>query len=145
MFLRKAFCVLALLTLTPLMAEAQATREVELAWDASPSVGVTYNAYRSEVAGGCTSVPPDTSCSKLNSSPISVLTFTDTAVPVGKSYFYTATAERFSIESGPSNEVNVDLTVPAPPNNLRLIAVLLAGLGLLIFLLFFWRRYEQKT
>ena len=144
MFLRKALCVLALLTLAPLTAEAQATREVELAWDASTSVGVTYNAYRSEVVGGCAGVPPDVSCARLNSSPILVLTFTDTAVPVGKNYFYTMTAERFSIESGPSNEVNVDLTVPAPPSNLRIIAVLLAGLGFLILFLL-WRRYGQKT
>lgn len=123
-------------------ASAQATREVELAWDASPSVGVTYNACRSEVAGGCVGVPPHASCIKLNSILILVLTFTDAAVLVGKSYFYTATAERFSIESGPSNEINVDLTVPAPPSNLRLIAVLLAGLGLLLLFLF-WRRQTR--
>jgi hypothetical protein len=131
--------VVALIVSVGTDTRAQTTREVELAWDASPSAGVTYNAYRSEVAGGCAAVPPHASCAKLNSTPILVLSFTDAAVPVGRSYFYTATAERFSIESGPSNEVNVDLTVPAPPSNLRLVAVLLAGLGLLLLLLF-WRR-----
>ena len=100
-------------------AGAQATREVELAWDASPSAGVTYNIYRSEVAGGCAKMPPHSSCTKLNLTAVSVLTFMDAAVPVGKSYFYTVTAVRMTIESGPSNEAIFDFTVPAPPSNLR--------------------------
>lgn len=122
---------------------AQATREVELAWDASPSAGVTYSVYRAEISGGCTSTPPDVTCVKLNPTPISVLTFTDTAVPVGVSYFYTATSFRNTLESIHSVELEVDLTPPAPPSNLRLIAVLLAGLGLLILFLL-WRRHERN-
>lgn len=125
-------------------ATAQATRRVDLAWDASPSPGVTYNVYRSEVAGGCATLPPDASCIKLNSTPISVLTFTDTAVPIGVSYFYTVTSFRNTLESVRSNEAPADLTLPAPPSNLRVVAVLLAGLGI-VLLFFLWRRYEGKA
>ncbi|MCB7129734.1 MAG: hypothetical protein J3T61_09385 [Candidatus Brocadiales bacterium] len=124
-------------------AYAQATRTVELAWDASPSAGVTYNIYRSEVTGGCVGVPQDPTCIKLNSTPISVLTFTDTGVPVGKVYFYTATSFRNTLEGIHSGEAEANLIPPAPPSNLRLVAVLLAGLGLLILFLL-WRRHERN-
>ena len=124
-------------------ARAQATRQVELAWDASTSAGVTYNIYRSEVTGGCVGVPQDPTCIKLNSTPISVLTFTDTGVPIGKSYFYTTTAFRNTLESIHSGEAEANLIPPAPPSNLRLVAVLLAGLGLLILFLL-WRRDERN-
>ncbi len=121
-------------------ARAQATRSVELAWDASVSPGVTgYNIYRSEVTGGCVGVPQDPTCVKLNPAPISGLTFTDIGVPVGKAYFYTATAFRNTLESIHSVEVEGNLIPPEPPTNLQIVAVLLAGLGLLLLLLF-WRR-----
>ena len=123
-------------------ARAQTTREVELSWDASPSTGVTYNIYRSEVTGGCVSVPQDPTCVKLNPAPISGLTFTDTGVPVGKAYFYTATAFRNTLESIHSVEVEGNLIPPEPPTNLQIVAVLLAGLGLLILFLL-WRRQRN--
>ncbi|KKL68290.1 hypothetical protein LCGC14_2126450 [marine sediment metagenome] len=133
----------ALIVSVGLEARAQTTRTVELAWDASPTAGVSYNVYRSEVVGGCALVPPDVTCTKLNPTPVLVLTFTNLAVPVNSIHFYTVKAVRNTIESVPSNEVVVDLTAPAPPSNLRLIAILLAGLGLLL-LLFFWRRHERN-
>lgn len=137
--MKHSLLVLGLLVGLAVGVSAQATRTIDLSWDASISTGVTYNIYRSEVTLGCVGVPQDPTCIKLNSAPISGLTFTDTGVPVGKVYFYTATAFRNTLESIHSVEVEGNLIPPEPPTNLQIIAVLLAGLGLLILFLF-WRR-----
>ena len=91
--------------------------QVTLAWDASDTPNVTYNVHRSKTAGGCADVAA-ASCTKLNTAPINVLTFTDTT-PVSGRFFYVATAvDADSIESIPSNELSVILP-PKPPKNLR--------------------------
>jgi fibronectin type 3 domain-containing protein len=60
------------------------THSVLLSWDASTSTVAGYNVYRSTVSGS--------GFTKLNLSLITTLTYTDTAVQNGTTYFYAATA-----------------------------------------------------
>ena len=57
---------------------------VVLSWDASTSTVVGYNVYRSTVS--------ESGFTKLNLSLITALTYTDTTVQNGTTYFYVATA-----------------------------------------------------
>jgi hypothetical protein len=76
-----------------------------LSWDASTSTVVGYYVYRGTQSGG-----PYT---KLNSSPVSGLSFTDTSLQAGQSYFYVATAaDSNGVESAFSNEIPA--TIPTP-------------------------------
>jgi hypothetical protein len=98
---------LALLLAT--VCEAQ--NAVSLSWDASTTPGVTYNVYRK--TGLCSG--PST-LTKLNSVPVTALTFADLAAPFGR-VCYVVRAEIDSVES-----VDATLAVtlpPAPPTNLR--------------------------
>lgn len=89
--------------------------DVTLVWDPSPSENVDgYNIYRSTTSA--------TGYAKLNPSLIVGVTYTDTTAAEGVTYYYVATAERDSLESGYSNEVNVQIpysTAPEPPGNLQ--------------------------
>jgi fibronectin type 3 domain-containing protein len=61
------------------------TAQVALSWTASTTSGIVgYNAYRSMISGG-----PYT---KLNSSLISITSYTDQALHSGYTYFYVTTA-----------------------------------------------------
>jgi fibronectin type 3 domain-containing protein len=56
-----------------------------LGWTASTSTGVTgYNVYRGNASGGPYTV--------LNSSLVGSLTYTDSTVQAGQTYFYVVTA-----------------------------------------------------
>lgn len=80
---------------------------VDLQWDPSPSPGVIgYNVYRGTISGG-----PYT---KLNSSFITELTYTDEDVQAGQTYYYVATAIASDgvTESPYSNEASA--FVPSP-------------------------------
>lgn len=79
---------------------------VSLTWIASISSGVTgYNLYRATTAGG-----PYT---KVNSTPVSASSYTDTNVQAGTTYYYVATAVTSDkTESAYSNQAQ--LTVPTP-------------------------------
>ena len=78
---------------------------VSLSWTASTTVGVTYNVYVSAVSGG--------PYVRINTSPISVLTYQDLNTISGNTYYYVATAVDLSgNESVNSNETSV--TVPVP-------------------------------
>jgi hypothetical protein len=72
---------------------------VVLSWTSSNSPGVTgYNVYRGAVSGG----PYNT---KLDSSAVNGVTFTDSTVLTGQTYYYVATAvDALNNESGYSNE-----------------------------------------
>lgn len=75
----------------------QPAHSVALAWNASPSTVVGYNIYRGGQTGG-----PYT---RLNASVQPGLTFSDTAVQAGVTYFYVVTAvDGNSVESLFSNE-----------------------------------------
>lgn len=77
-----------------------------------------YNVYRTESAG--------TYSSKLNTSNITSLTYTDSTVVRGRTYYYIARTANNGVESTNSNEVVVKvnnnvIVPPKPPGNLRVI------------------------
>ena len=75
----------------------QPSHSVALAWNASPSTVVGYNVYRGGQTGG-----PYT---KLNASVQPGLTYSDTNVQAGVTYFYVVTCvDANSVESTFSNE-----------------------------------------
>jgi hypothetical protein len=79
---------------------------VDLSWTASTSTVVGYNIYRGTVNGG-----PYTT--KLNASPVSGVTYTDTSVVAGQTYYYVVTAvDSSGNESVYSNQAPA--TVPTP-------------------------------
>lgn len=81
---------------------APVAHSVALTWNASTSTVVGYNVYRGTTSGG-----PYT---KLNSSPVGALTFTDTTVQNGTTYYYVTTAvDSSGYESVYSNEVAVSI------------------------------------
>jgi len=76
-----------------------------LSWTASTSTVVGYNVYRSTTSGGPYTL--------ITSGPVAGITFTDTSVQAGATYFYVVTAVDVNgIESAFSNEASV--TVPTP-------------------------------
>ena len=69
-----------------------------LSWTASTSVVAGYNIYRGTVSGGPYTL--------INTSPVTLLTYTDSNVVAGQTYFYVTTAvDGSGIESVFSNEV----------------------------------------
>jgi hypothetical protein len=84
---------------------------IYLTWKASSSAGVKYyNVYRSGTQGDCLKAKPD-SCKKINPSPVTTTSYTDSAVQVGQSYFYVVKAvSSGGTESSPSNEAPVVVT-----------------------------------
>ena len=71
---------------------------VALTWNASTSTVSGYNVYRSTVSGS--------GYVKLNSSLVAVLTYADSTVQSGTTYFYVTTAvDSSGNESVHSNEV----------------------------------------
>lgn len=88
-----------------------------LTWGASTTPGVTYNVYRGTATGAESATP-------LNSSPITVLTYTDPVVLTGsvQNFFYyieaVETSSGIVATSNPSNEVSVSFPgIPASPTN----------------------------
>jgi hypothetical protein len=95
-------------------AATAVSHSVVLTWVASPDTGVTYNVFR--LVGSCPA-SGTVGFTQLNTTPITVLTYTDTAVTVGNSYCYYATAVLGGFESVPSNLAPV-VILPAPPTAL---------------------------
>jgi len=73
---------------------------VDLSWSASSTSGVTYSVYRSGAHGG-----PYT----RTAAGLSGLTYTDSNVRRGNSYYYVVTAVNGSAESDYSNESAVNI------------------------------------
>ena len=92
-------------------------RTVHLAWDASTTPNVSYNAYRA--ASTCAGA---TSFTKLNASPITTLTYDDLGVNAGTYCYHVKSylAGASPAESVASNQVEVAVseTQPNPPSNL---------------------------
>jgi fibronectin type 3 domain-containing protein len=79
-------------------ATAQQTHSAALSWTASTSTVSGYNVYRGTVNGGPYTL--------LNTSLITVLSYTDTAVQSGATYYYVTTAvDSNGVESVYSNQV----------------------------------------
>jgi hypothetical protein len=73
-----------------------------LTWNASTSTVAGYNVYRSTVSGS--------SYTKTNSSLVAALTYTDSSVQSGTTYFYVTTAvDSNGVESANSNEVSAPI------------------------------------
>jgi fibronectin type 3 domain-containing protein len=92
------------------------THSITLAWIASIDSVAGYNVYRGTSAGTETST-------KINPSLVSALTYVDTNVVAGTTYFYKVTSVNFAgAESASSAEASA--TVPfAPPTGLTAKAV----------------------
>lgn len=78
---------------------------VVLTWDASPTMGVTYNVFRGTAAGAEGTTP-------INTSPVAALTYTDVNVAPGTGYYYTVEAVDSGGSSGPSNEAAAKIPTP---------------------------------
>jgi hypothetical protein len=79
-------------------ATPQVTHTVTLTWNASTSSVSGYNVYRTTVSG--------TGYTRINSSVVSLLSYTDSAVVNGTTYFYVTTAvDSTGLESAYSNQV----------------------------------------
>jgi hypothetical protein len=78
-------------------ATAQVGHTVALTWNASSSIVLGYNVYRSTVSG--------TGFAKINLLPVVLLSYTDTNVLNGTTYYYVTTAvDAAGVESTFSNE-----------------------------------------
>ena len=78
---------------------APVSHSVALSWGASTSAVTGYNVYRSTVSGG--------SYSRVNGSLLGGLSFSDSTVTSGQTYYYVATAvDSSGTESAYSNEVS---------------------------------------
>ena len=79
--------------------QVSSSHSVALTWNASPTSGISgYNVFRGTASGAEGTTP-------LNSPPVSGLTYTDTAVSSGQTYFYVVTAVDSGGNSPPSNEI----------------------------------------
>jgi fibronectin type 3 domain-containing protein len=79
--------------------QATASHSVALTWNASPTSGISgYNIFRATSSDGYGTTP-------LNASPVPALTYTDTTVASGQTYFYVVTAVNAGGNSTHSNEV----------------------------------------
>jgi len=81
---------------------APVQHSVALTWNASTSTVSGYNVYRTIVSGG--------SYTKINSSLVAVLSYTDSTVQNGTTYYYVTTAvDSTGSESAFSNEVSAPI------------------------------------
>lgn len=105
--------ILATVLLLGAVAFGQSGHSVQVSWGASPDAAanptLTYNLYRA--VSVCTGSPTFT---KINTTPITGLTFTDTNVSVGNTYCYNVTAALNGLESIPSPSTPA-VILPAPP------------------------------
>ncbi|HEY6465962.1 MAG TPA: choice-of-anchor D domain-containing protein [Candidatus Acidoferrales bacterium] len=81
------------------------THSVVLTWDASPTGGVTYNVFRGTTSSGESTTP-------INPSSITSLTYTDTNVTPGSTYYYTVEAVDSAGASTPSNQASAKIPSP---------------------------------
>lgn len=103
MFVTKRIASFALLLMLVLPARAQAAHSAVLSWgassDAAANPSLSYNVYKLSAACPATGT---TGFSKVNTTQISALTFTDSSLSIGPVCFY-VTAILNGAESVPSN------------------------------------------
>jgi hypothetical protein len=82
------------------------THRVLLSWTASTSANVTgYNIYRGTTSGGA--------YTKVNSAPVVGVSYTDTTVQSGETYYYVTTAiDNNDNESVYSNQTQAAIPIP---------------------------------
>lgn len=113
--MKKAFTLLALLAFA-LPVFAAPGHSVALSWADTDSgaTGIGYNVYRA--TGACSS---SSTFAKLNSTPVTSLSYTDTNVALGQTFCYQVTASlNGGPESAPSNQVTATVSLPAAPTSL---------------------------
>jgi hypothetical protein len=96
---------------------AQAAHQVVLTWVASTSTVTGYNVYR--LAGVCPASVSMPAFTKLTTTPVTTLTYTDTAVTAGSTYCYAITSVATGGEGSPNGTLQVAIplfTVSAIPN-----------------------------
>jgi hypothetical protein len=110
--MKKALFLGAMLLLAAL-SFAQSSHSVVLSWNASSDAKanpkLTYNVYRA--LGEC-SDPLLPKPIKINSTPVTAVSFTDEHVSAGSSYCYTAKSALNGLESKPSNAVQAIILPP---------------------------------
>lgn len=111
-----ALLIFVLLALSALAQGPSYPYSVSLPFTASTGTITGYNMYRVSVASTATSCPAS-GYSKLNSSPFTATTYTDSN-PLQGFYCYGATALDGSQESGLSNLAGPVSIPPPPPTNL---------------------------
>jgi hypothetical protein len=118
--MKSKLIILLVLLAFVVTAQAQTPHSVTLNWAASPTTGVTgYNVYR--FTGACAA---NITFTKLTASPITPLTFVDTAVTAGTTYCYSVTAVSPGGESPGAGMWQTTVptftasTVPLPPAGL---------------------------
>lgn len=98
----------------------QTTHQATLIWtDPGNPVGTTYNIYRQASACPSQVITSTTGFTRLNSTPVTGLTFVDTPLTVGSSYCYVVTAMVGTLESAPSNGAG-GTPFPFSPVNLQI-------------------------
>lgn len=111
------------LSLCSTRLSAQSTRSTTLTWATSTTPNVTYNVWRATVMGGEDSPATAT---LLNPVPLTTLTFTDTTVMSGITYYYVVrSVNSTGTASTDSNEVMAVIVPlpaapPAPPSELKI-------------------------
>jgi fibronectin type 3 domain-containing protein len=112
--MKKAFLLLFALSLGVGPLWAQTVHGSTLTWKASTDTVAGYNIRRATTPGGETGSP-------INSTPITGLTYEDSNVVAGTTYYYVVTAvSSAGVESAPSNEAKD--TIPfAPPSTLTVV------------------------
>jgi len=119
---------LALLSIPAAQAQTcgAAPHCVILSWVASVDTSTTgYNIYRQVTTGTCpASVTNTTGFTKVNSTPIVGLTYTDTTAQNPSTDCYVGTATNAAGESGPSNVASATVSFPpsAPPTVLGAVS-----------------------
>jgi hypothetical protein len=107
------FSALAIALLFIGLLRAQTGHTVTLNWTESTS-SVTFDVFRETSAGACTpaSLGTGPGCLKLNSVPITALTFTDSTPPIGTSFYVVRATDAKGNNGAYSNEVTVSLLAP---------------------------------
>jgi fibronectin type 3 domain-containing protein len=83
--------------------QALSSHSVLLQWNASPTDGINgYNVFRGTSMGGESTTP-------VNPSPVSTLSYSDTAVASGQTYYYVVTAVNSGGNSTDTNEVSASI------------------------------------
>jgi hypothetical protein len=94
------------------------THSVVLAWTASSDGAanptLAYNVYRGTAPGGESSTALNPSPVAAGCSSASTCTYTDTAVTVGNTYYYTVKATLNGGLSAASNEASATIPIAAP-------------------------------
>jgi fibronectin type 3 domain-containing protein len=99
--------VASMLLVAMAVANTPGKRSVVLTWT-DPDTGVTFNVYRGTAAGVCSGSPMP------YATGVPALTYTDTAVVSGTTYFYNVSAVKGGIE-GPCSNAEAQVTVPTSP------------------------------